>query len=77
MSEKKPVNRSDYVTPQEKQAANASINAQSHDTPSHDEIAQLARALWEARGGGDGGAEEDWLEAERQLEQETSKGHAA
>jgi hypothetical protein len=48
--------------------------------PSHDDIAKLAHALWEARGGGDGGAEEDWLEAERQLLQQNqpiSKGHTA
>ena len=77
MSEKQPVNPSDYVAHQEKQPADASINARSHNAPSHDDIARLARALWEERGGGDGGAEEDWLEAERRLEQEISKGHAA
>ena len=36
--------------------------------PSHDEISRLAYALWEARGGGDGSSEQDWLEAERQLQ---------
>ncbi len=35
----------------------------------HDEIATLAYALWEARGGGDGFAEQDWLEAERRLQE--------
>jgi hypothetical protein len=35
----------------------------------HDEIAMLAYALWEARGGGDGFSEQDWLEAERQLQE--------
>ena len=35
--------------------------------PSHEDIAALAYALWEERGRGDGGAEQDWLEAERQL----------
>lgn len=35
----------------------------------HDEIARLAYALWEARGGGDGFAEQDWLEAERRLQE--------
>ena len=34
----------------------------------HDEIARLAYALWEARGGGDGFAEQDWLEAEQRLQ---------
>ena len=71
MSEKKPVNRSDTVAPHET-AADRSLGL-----PSHDDIANLAHALWEARGGGDGGAQEDWLEAERQLRQERSKGHAA
>jgi Protein of unknown function (DUF2934) len=71
MSEKKPVNRSEYVSRQE------SAFDRSLVLPSHDEIARLAHALWERRGGGDGGAEEDWLEAERLLQQESSKGHAA
>ena len=35
---------------------------------SHDEIARLAYALWEARGGGDGFAEQDWLQAEQRLQ---------
>jgi len=34
-----------------------------------DEIARLAYALWEARGGGNGFAEQDWLEAERRLQE--------
>lgn len=72
MSEKKPVNRSDYVAPQEKLAVDAIINA-----PSHDDIARLAHALWQARGGGDGGAEADWLEAEQLLQEQTRKGQAA
>lgn len=66
MSEKKSVNRSDYVASQERS-----------DAPSRDDIARLAYALWEARGGGDGGAEDDWLEAEQQLQERTAKGHAA
>ena len=36
--------------------------------PSREEISRLAYALWEARGSGDGSAEQDWLEAERQLQ---------
>ena len=32
-----------------------------------EEIAKLAYAIWEVRGGGDGHAEQDWLEAEQQL----------
>ena len=44
-----------------------STNRSDYIAPSHDDIAALAHALWEARGGGDGRAEEDWLEAERML----------
>jgi hypothetical protein len=75
MSEKKPTNRSEYVAPQDQRAIDRKPNP-----PSHDEIAKLAHALWEDRGGGDGRAEEDWLEAERMLLQQNkpaSKGHAA
>lgn len=77
MSEKKPTNRSEYVAPQEQGAIDRKLAAPS---PSHDDIAALAHALWEDRGGGDGQAEEDWLQAERMLQQQhkpTSKGHAA
>lgn len=35
----------------------------------HNEIARLAHAFWEERGCGDGSAEQDWLEAERQLQE--------
>ena len=71
----KPVNRSDYISPQEKQRVDASIKV-----PSHDGIERIAQTLWESRGEGDGGAEEDWLEAERMLQEQskpTTKGHAA
>jgi len=74
MSEKKPMNRSEYVAPH-KSAVDRSLVL-----PSHNDIANLAYALWEDRGGGDGRAEEDWLEAERMLlpqNKPTSKGHAA
>ena len=33
----------------------------------HDEIARLAYSYWEARGGREGSALEDWLRAEREL----------
>jgi len=75
MSEKKPMNRSEYIAPQEQGAIDRKPNP-----PSHDDIANLAHALWEDRGGGDGRAEQDWLEAERMLQQQskpTSRGHAA
>ena len=38
---------------------------------SHEEIAQLAYALWESRGAEDGSQDEDWFEAERQLRAES------
>jgi len=37
--------------------------------PTHAEIAELAYALWEARGRQHGAAVEDWLRAERELRQ--------
>lgn len=36
-------------------------------TPTHDEIAELARRYWAERGWKDGHAEQDWLRAERAL----------
>ena len=35
--------------------------------PTHEEIARLAYAYWEARGRQHGSAEEDWYRAEREL----------
>jgi hypothetical protein len=32
-----------------------------------DQIAQMAYALWEARGGNGGSAEDDWLRAEQEI----------
>jgi hypothetical protein len=49
MSEKKRTNRSEYV-------ASTDVD-RSLVPPSHDDIAHLAHALWEDRGGGDGRAE--------------------
>jgi hypothetical protein len=37
------------------------------DIPTHEQIAQRAFALYEQRGGANGGDLDDWLEAERQL----------
>jgi hypothetical protein len=74
MSEKKPTNRSEYVAPQDR------VFSTSLNLPSRDDIANLAYTLWEARGGGDGRAAEDWLEAERMLQEQskpTSKGQSA
>lgn len=36
-------------------------------TPTHEEIARLAKQYWEERGYQDGQAEQDWLRAEREL----------
>jgi len=50
------------------------ITAHGENTPSgdqrhisRDEIARLAYFYWEARGGNDGSAEEDWYRAEQEL----------
>ena len=40
-------------------------------------IAAFAYALWEERGGSDGGAEQDWFEAERLLRTVRHKVQAA
>ena len=71
MSNKKPTNRSDYIAPQER-----AFLKLHRPSPSHDDIAVLADGLCERRGRGDGGAEWDWIEAERLL-LEHGKGHAA
>jgi hypothetical protein len=41
-------------------------------TPTHEEIAQLARQYWAERGWQDGQAEQDWLRAEQELMQMAS-----
>jgi len=44
----------------------ASTAAPTAET-SHEDIARLAYALWESRGGAGGSPEEDWFQAERIL----------
>jgi len=67
----------------EKKRAGSSGNGDSEviqdspPPPSHEEIARLAYVLWQARGGGDGSAEQDWFEAERQLRVPKEKFHVA
>lgn len=39
------------------------------ETPTHDDIAQLAYTFWQRHGCPDGSAENDWLEAERILQE--------
>ena len=41
--------------------------------PSREAIAELAYLYWQARGGRDGSADDDWLRAERELRQRGSK----
>jgi len=41
-------------------------------TPSHDEIAELARKYWAERGYTDGSHEEDWFRAEQELRAKAS-----
>ncbi|MBI1898617.1 MAG: DUF2934 domain-containing protein [Acidobacteria bacterium] len=44
----------------------------------HEDIALLAYSYWEAHGGGDGSADQDWLRAERELRRRASRtSHAA
>lgn len=41
------------------------------DGPTHDEISRLAHSYWLEREPGHGSAEEDWLQAERDLREQT------
>jgi hypothetical protein len=41
--------------------------------PSREAVAQLAYLYWQARGGQDGSADDDWIRAERELRQRASK----
>ncbi len=53
----------EHLPLEEQTGANVSL-------PAYDDIAQLAYQLWECRmrNDADGSAEQDWLEAERQLQ---------
>ncbi len=42
----------------------------SESSPAHQEIAALAYSLWQARGCPEGSPEEDWLNAERALNEQ-------
>ena len=42
----------------------------NESSPTHEEIAALAYSLWEARGCREGSPEEDWLNAERALNEQ-------
>jgi hypothetical protein len=49
----------------------ATATAAAAATPTHDQIAQRAREIWERRGCPQGQDREIWLEAEAQLTKET------
>ena len=69
-------------TPRPATAARKAVPARDRKTPartdtviaqselSHEDIARLAYALWEARGCHGGNPDEDWLRAEQQLRQQ-------
>ena len=69
--EKNPVSGTDLLT------AESDFRTDATTTPSHEDIASFAYALWQERGGGYGGADQDWFEAERQLRTPESKAQAA
>ena len=58
--------------PEKKSVSNDEFTGDGYRHPSHEiyheDIAKLAYALWEARGGGDGRADQDWFEAVEQLQ---------
>ena len=70
MPEKKPVGQSsELLGSEDRPSADVEV--------SHADIATLAYALWEERGGAEGSAEEDWLAAERRLKQPKVQTQAA
>ncbi len=46
--------------------------SEADSLPSHDQIAVKAFELWQARGCPDGSAEQDWLQAEAELQEEAA-----
>ena len=60
----------DFVTSHAAGEWGMGTNTGGRLAPTHDEIAQLAFALYEARGRQDGHDIEDWLRAEQQLLQQ-------
>ena len=46
--------------------------SRNESSPTHEEIAGLAYSLWEARGCPEGSPDEDWLNAERALNEQQS-----
>ena len=77
MTEKKPAGRSEDVIGAFDILEQEPDRKDSALMPSHEEIARLAYILWQARGSGDGEAEQDWFEAERQLRRPNVQAQAA
>jgi hypothetical protein len=77
MTERKPAGRSEDVIGAFDILEQEPDRKDSALMPSHEEIARLAYILWQTRGGGDGEAEQDWFEAERQLRVREEKAYAA
>ncbi|HEV2645589.1 MAG TPA: DUF2934 domain-containing protein [Acidobacteriaceae bacterium] len=61
---KKPVDAQKPAAAQQRQTVAEKVTA---STPTHDEIALLARQYWVERGHQDGQHEQDWLRAEQEL----------
>jgi hypothetical protein len=62
------VPRRGTARPKSQEQESAALPAISEQIiPVQDDIARLAYALWEARGGTGGSAEEDWLRAEQEI----------
>ena len=49
-----------------------SAGSQSDWLPNHDQVAERAFRLWHARGCPEGSAEQDWLQAETELQSEAA-----
>lgn len=69
MSKKQSASQSSELRSEESVVENGEL--------SHDEVARVAYALWEARGCGDGSAEQDWFQAEQQLREPKTQAETA
>ncbi len=56
--------------PEQHQVENS--GSESDWLPDHDQVAERAFLLWQARGCPDGSAEQDWLQAEAEMQSETA-----
>lgn len=62
--------------PTTKSTGSEDLMEASEQGPTRDQIAALAYALWQERGGPDGSPEEDWLNAEQELRTRTGLAHS-